>query len=119
VIFCGVSLILLLIFYFPPHFHMINSRMTKIQEIKDIDYGGLVLYAAGLTLLMLAFSKQFHRCTQRPHVLISLPAWGQGTYKWTNAHVLATLLTGVATLVAFGLYGESRDIQSWRCFDQN
>ena len=57
VIVSGVSLVLYAICYFPPNFHMINSEMTKLQELRQLDYGGLILYASGLIMVILSFSK--------------------------------------------------------------
>ncbi|KAF9887642.1 hypothetical protein FE257_009735 [Aspergillus nanangensis] len=82
----GVSLILFASCYFPPDFHMINSDMTRMQELKELDYGGLILYSAGLVLVVLAF------------------LWGEGTYPWDSAHVIATLVIGGLTLIGFGVY---------------
>lgn len=36
---------------------MINKKMTKLQEMKQLDYVGLLLYCSGLILLLLGFSK--------------------------------------------------------------
>ncbi len=82
----GISVVLFLTCYFPPNFHMINAELTKWQEVKALDYGGLVLYFAGLILVLLGFT------------------WAQGTYPWRSAHVLASLVVGALTLVAFALY---------------
>jgi MFS family permease len=82
----GMSVVLFLTCYFPPNFHMINSELTKWQEVKDLDYGGLILYFAGLILVLLGFT------------------WAQGTYSWRSAHVIASLVTGALTLVGFSLY---------------
>lgn len=57
VIICGLSIVLLAIFYFPPSFHMINKKITRMQELRRLDYGGLFLYCLGLVLLLLGFSK--------------------------------------------------------------
>lgn len=35
----GAALILYAIFYFPPNFYMINSELTKWNELKTLDYG--------------------------------------------------------------------------------
>lgn len=59
VIVAGLSLVLYAVCYFPPNFGMINSEMTKMQELRELDYGGLILYSAGLVLVMLGFSKTF------------------------------------------------------------
>lgn len=82
----GASVILFLACYFPPNFHMINSELTKWQEVKSLDYGGLILYFAGLILILLGFT------------------WTQGTYPWRSAHVIASLVVGALTLVAFTVY---------------
>lgn len=57
VIVCGVSILLFAFCYFPPDFRTINKTMTRMEELKRIDYGGLFLYSAGLILLLLGFSK--------------------------------------------------------------
>lgn len=57
VIVAGLSVALFVACYFPPNFRMINSEMTKMQELKELDYVGLVLYSAGLILILLGFSK--------------------------------------------------------------
>jgi hypothetical protein len=38
--------------------------------------------------------------------LLTQSAWAEGTYPWDSAHVIATLVVGVLTLIAFGLYGK-------------
>jgi MFS family permease len=86
VIIGGLSLILYLICYFPPNFYMINSEMTKMQELKELDYGGLILYSAGLILVMLGFT------------------WAEGTHPWKSANVIAALIVGAACIVGFGFY---------------
>jgi MFS family permease len=82
----GSSAVLFFTCYFPPNFHMINSELTKLQEVKALDYGGLLLYFGGLILVLLGFT------------------WAQGTYAWSSAHVVASLVVGVVTLIAFALY---------------
>lgn len=36
---------------------MINQEQTKLQQLKELDYFGLLLYCSGLILLLLRFSK--------------------------------------------------------------
>jgi hypothetical protein len=31
-------------------------------------------------------------------------SWGGGVYPWASGHVLGTLIVGIITLIAFGLY---------------
>ena len=82
----GLSVVLFLTCYFPPNFYMINSKLTKWQEVKALDYGGLALYFGGLVLVLLGFT------------------WAEGAYPWKSAHVIASLVVGLVALVAFGIY---------------
>ncbi|KAJ9641294.1 hypothetical protein H2204_002972 [Knufia peltigerae] len=82
----GASVVLFATCYFPPNFHMINSEMTKWKEVKSLDYGGVLLYFAGLILVLLGFT------------------WAQGTYSWQSAHVIASLVVGCLLLASFGVY---------------
>ena len=65
---------------------MINSELTKWQEVKEFDYGGFLLYLAGLLLLILGFS------------------WPTGTYAWNSPQVISALVIGVLLLVGFAFY---------------
>ena len=57
------------------------------QDLKDLDWGGIVLYSGGLTSFILALS------------------WGGGLYPWASYHVLVPLILGFFILVAFACYG--------------
>ncbi|KAI1618842.1 siderophore iron transporter [Exophiala viscosa] len=85
-IFCGLSLILLIFCYFPPNLHQLHRSLTRLEELKQLDYIGIILYGGGILLLLLAL------------------AWGGSAYTWTSSHVLATLIVGCLLLVLFGLY---------------
>jgi MFS family permease len=82
----GAAFILFAMCYFPPDFRMINSKLTKWQEVKQFDYLGFVLYFAGLLLLILGFS------------------WPPGVFPWKSAQVISTLIIGTGCLVVFTLY---------------
>lgn len=82
----GAAFVLFAICYFPPDFHMINSELTKWQEVKEFDYGGFLLYLTGLLLVILGFS------------------WPSGTYAWKSPQVVSTLVIGVLLLVGFAFY---------------
>lgn len=58
-----------------------------MQELKDFDYGGMVLFIAGLLLFLMGLS------------------WGGSLYAWDSAHVIASLIIGFVLCVAFVLYG--------------
>ncbi|KEF58693.1 uncharacterized protein A1O9_06619 [Exophiala aquamarina CBS 119918] len=82
----GLSVVLFASCYFPPNFRMINNKLTKWKEVKSLDYGGVILYFTALILVLLGFT------------------WAQGTYSWQSARVIASLIVGFLTLVAFAVY---------------
>jgi len=57
VISCGLSVILFVTFYFPPSFNQLQASTSRRAEAKKFDYGGFVLYATGLVLVILGLCK--------------------------------------------------------------
>lgn len=82
--FC--SGVLFFCFYFPPTFHEKFRNRTKVQQLKEFDYVGTFLFLGGFTLFLLGLS------------------WGGSVYPWKSAHVIATMVIGGITLVAFALW---------------
>jgi hypothetical protein len=70
-------------FYFPPTFHMKFSNRTKMQQLKDLDYFGVFLFAAGLLLFLMGLS------------------WGGSVYPWKSAPTISALVIGIVLLVVF------------------
>lgn len=87
-IICSVSFLLMLTCYFPPTLSQLHSKLTWKKELKQLDYGGIILYTAAIVLILLAL------------------AWGGSAYSWTDAHVLGTLVTGCILLLIFAVYGK-------------
>jgi hypothetical protein len=56
------------------------------RKLAAIDFFGVVLALAGSTLLVLALT------------------WAGGEYAWSSAHVVATLVVGIATMTGFVLW---------------
>lgn len=83
---CGLSVVLFILFYFPPKFSQLTHNASWRSEIKKFDYGGFVLYSGGLVLVLLGLS------------------WGGSAYPWHSAHVIATLVVGFVALIAFAIY---------------
>lgn len=75
------------IFYHPPQFEKLHRNRTRWQEVREMDYGGIVLFSGGLILFLLGLS------------------WGGNLYPWGSAHVIAALVVGIVTLIAFVFYG--------------
>ena len=56
-IFSAVSCVLFIFCYFPPDIHQIQTKQTRLNQLKQIDYIGFVLYAGPLISLLLGLSK--------------------------------------------------------------
>ncbi|KIW21686.1 hypothetical protein PV08_02266 [Exophiala spinifera] len=69
-----------LIFYHPPS--QVFQDRTKLQVLGELDYFGLFLYTAGVTLFLLGIG------------------WATQPYAWTSAAVLAPLLIGIVLFLA-------------------
>lgn len=86
----GASFVLWVLCYHPPRFEHLHRGRSKMDELRDMDFGGIFLFIAGAVLFLLGLS------------------WGGQQYPWKSANVLATLIIGFFTLVAFVLYGMSQ-----------
>ena len=75
-------------FYFPPDFAHLHRVRSRWQEVKSIDYVGVILFTGGLLLFLMGLS------------------WGGGQYAWKSGHVIGTLVSGFVALVAFVFYGK-------------
>lgn len=83
----ALSLVLYQFFYHPPKYDQLHvGGKTKWQQFKDLDFVGLLLFLGGIILFLVGLS------------------WGGSAYKWTDAHVLATIIVGLLLLISFGLY---------------
>ncbi|KAK5115251.1 hypothetical protein LTR62_001451 [Meristemomyces frigidus] len=79
-----ITVALYLFFYFPPSYKLLHvGGKSKMQQLKEFDWIGSVLFTAGLTIFLIGLN------------------WGGGTYSWTSAHVLGCFFGGLAGLVAF------------------
>ncbi|PYI08054.1 siderophore iron transporter [Aspergillus sclerotiicarbonarius CBS 121057] len=86
IITCGLSVILLVLFYFPPGWDAKRGTESRMAGLKKFDYIGFIFYASGLILVLLGLS------------------WGGTSYAWQSAHVIAVLVIGFVCLIAFALY---------------
>ena len=89
-----------LIWYHPPQFEHLHRDRTRWQEVRDMDYGGILLFTGGLILFLTGLS------------------WGGELYPWQSAHVIATLVVGAVVLILFVLYGKHEEADVPR-FDPN
>ncbi|RAL14138.1 trichothecene efflux pump [Aspergillus homomorphus CBS 101889] len=83
---CGLSIILLVLFYFPPGWDRKRGSQSRLDGLKKFDIIGFVLYAGGIVLILLGLS------------------WGGTSYAWDSAHVVAVLVIGFVSVIAFVIY---------------
>lgn len=83
-----VAVVLLIICYHPPSYSQLHAsgRMTKVQQLKQLDYVGIFLYISSIVLILLPLS------------------WGGSLFPWNSAATIATLVVGLVLLVATGLW---------------
>ncbi|KAF2827930.1 MFS general substrate transporter [Ophiobolus disseminans] len=86
IILNGLTALLYTVFYFPPTFHQKHGSDTVAKFIKNFDWGGLVLYTAGLVLFIVGLSS------------------GGTLHPWKDARVLAPIVIGFLCLVALFVY---------------
>ena len=89
-ILSAITLVLYYFFYHPPKYNQLHvSGKTQWQQFKEMDFIGIFLFISGCVLFLIGLS------------------WGGVTYPWASAQTLCTLLIGVGTLAAFGIYGKA------------
>lgn len=83
-----VTAAMLYFFYHPPTFETKHKddHKTKWQLVKEIDYVGLVLFAGGCLLLLLALN------------------WGNGIHAWNSAWIIAPLVVACVCFIALGFW---------------
>jgi MFS family permease len=52
----GFSGLIQAFFYFPPNFHQLHSKLSKREAIRQLDYGGAIIFAGSATCLLLGVS---------------------------------------------------------------
>ena len=82
----GAAAIGMFVGYRPPKRHTRYDNLNLFQKIASIDLIGVFLFAAGLTLFLVALNL------------------GGGLFPWTDRRVLATLCVGLAALLGFATY---------------
>lgn len=84
--FWGLSAIGLFVGYWPPKRHTRFDHLSFWQKIGRLDLPGTGLLTVGLTLFLTS---------------LNLPG---GTFTWSSAQVLGTLVAGIVVLIAFSIY---------------
>jgi MFS family permease len=80
-----VATVLCFVLYNPPP-QPSQIGLTNGEKLKKLDWIGYFLLASGLLLFCIGLS------------------WSQNPYAWTNAHILAPFLIGVALIVCLAVY---------------
>ncbi|KAK1997770.1 fungal trichothecene efflux pump [Colletotrichum falcatum] len=93
IIVVGLAIILLYLFYHPPTFDLLHERKTKRELLKELDYVGIFLWTAGLTLLLMGVS------------------WGGVMFPWDSVATISTLAIGTALLAALFCWEAFADLK--------
>lgn len=93
--FDTAAFIFLWLFYRPPDFHMKHRTdgKTKMQLLGELDYVGIVLFAAGGILFLLGIN------------------FGGREYPWSSAGTIAPIVVAVACYVALGFWEAYADLK--------
>jgi MFS family permease len=75
IIVAGLAVILFFLFYHPPTFDLLHKNRSKRRQLARFDFIGFVLFTGGLAIFLIGLS------------------WGEGTYPWKSAHVIATIVS--------------------------
>lgn len=87
IILSAITVLLFVFLYHPPRYEQLHvGGKAKLQQMKELDYGGIFLFFAGVVLFLIGLS------------------WGGQAYPWKSARVIATIVVGLLTLIAFGFY---------------
>lgn len=89
----GLAIIFLFFFYHPPTFELLHERKTKRQLLKELDYVGIFLWTAGLTLFLMGVS------------------WGGTMYPWKSAATISSLVIGAALLIILFVWETFADLK--------
>lgn len=94
IILVGLTIILSVVCYHPPDFNRLHTKVTKMDVVKNMDYGGIILFAAGVGLTLTGLN------------------WGGQQYAWVSGQTLGTLIGGLALLALFVFWGEFHLLRS-------
>src|SRR3954466_7436883 len=84
--FWGATAIGIFFGYRSPKRHTRLDHLSFWRKLGQVDLAGCGLLTTGLTLFLTGLNL------------------GGGMFSWTNARVLATLITGIIILLSFGVY---------------
>lgn len=82
----GSATLCMFFFYHPPTFAQLHVNRSKMEQVKRLDFVGLVLFTGGLIIFLMGLN------------------WGGSLYPWASAHVIGTIVVGFVSLVAFVVY---------------
>ena len=82
----GVTAVFIFVGYRPPKRHTRYDHLSFFQKMAKLDLPGFVLFTAGLALFLTGLNL------------------GGELYTWTSSKTLGTLVSGIITLIGFGIY---------------
>ncbi|KAI8622965.1 fungal trichothecene efflux pump [Xylariaceae sp. FL1651] len=89
----AVAIVLLFFFYHPPNFDLLHERKTKRELLKKLDYIGIFLWIAGLTLFLIGISV------------------GGTVYPWKSGVTISTIILGAVLLIILFVYESIAELE--------
>ncbi|KAJ5697826.1 hypothetical protein N7488_011510 [Penicillium malachiteum] len=86
IIISGFTVLCFYLFYHPPDFRLLHMDRSMWEQCKRQDDVGFILFTGGLLLFIMGVS------------------WGGTVHPWNSAYVIATIVVGFCSLVAFVFY---------------
>lgn len=97
-IIMGISLVLMVLFYYPPDFRQLHgNERTRMEEIKRIDWVGMFLLVAGLVLFLLGISLGMYLPEAR--TILTKTGPGGAPLPWSSPRILGLVISGGITLI--------------------
>ncbi|QDS72450.1 hypothetical protein FKW77_009493 [Venturia effusa] len=81
----ALTIAMIYFFYHPPR-GSLPSGITKLQALRDLDWTGMALYGIGMSLTLVGI------------------AFGGTTFPWRSAGVIVTIVLGLLSFIALGLW---------------
>lgn len=105
IILMALALSLQIVFYKPPNFKQLHGERSLRRELMRVDYVGIFLLVAGLSMFLLGVSwgKFFSLFTQNTNTLTKY-AGGQPS-PWKSAKIVCLIVVGGCLLVLLCFWG--------------
>lgn len=103
----GLSGLLQLAFYQPPHFRQLHTKLSRFNALRKLDYVGIAIFTGSATCLLLGLSwgGQKYRMLS---LILEQHVTNMVGLAWKSGHVIGTIVAGGVGMIVFILWGMSQ-----------